>query len=147
MHRQVLSLHAAVAEIMQATNERPSTLPAANLLTGAVNLAFDVMRATTQQAWLILTGYMVVVCGFAGGGGVGGRHGDSAKTLPPSTPKVESDGLDEHDVVDENDIERGTFVHLLRCESRAIYRLLLRAPFTLDPRSPEAIVTPAPPCP
>ena len=43
----------------------PPTFLVANLLTGAVNLAFDAMRATTSQAWMIITGYMVVVCGFA----------------------------------------------------------------------------------
>ena len=86
----VLFPHApSSAELLQATNRTLlPTFLVANLLTGAVNLAFDAMRATTQQAWLILTGYMVVVCGFAVVVGSEEGHGDRRRRGVPAR-KVE----------------------------------------------------------
>ena len=76
-------------KLLQATNRTLlPTFLVANLLTGAVNLAFDAMRATTQQAWLILTGYMVVVCGFAVVVGSEEGHGDRRRRGVPAR-KVE----------------------------------------------------------
>ena len=67
-------------KLLQATNRTLlPTFLVANLLTGAVNLAFDAMRATTSQAWMIITGYMVVVCGFAAVSGSKEGHGDERR--------------------------------------------------------------------